>query len=150
MIAVAATFAERFHADLVCASVDVGRYAIDTRPDGSVVSLSTDPDLADERVEVFDPKLRSSIAAALKDRGVSWSVRALAGGEAQELARLAEELDAELIVVGTRNAGVKGSLREFFNGSVAAQLAHRQHRPVVVVPLSPVGLDGEVPWNDHE
>lgn len=149
VIATAATFAEHFHADLVCASVDAGRYTVDTRPDGSVLSMSIDPDLADEAVEVFDPELRASIAAVLEDRGVRWSVRALAGGPAQELARLADELDAAMIVVGTREPGMKGSLHEFFNGSVAAQLAHRQHHPVVVVPLNPVGLEGELPWNQE-
>ncbi len=149
VIATAATFAEHFHADLVCASVNAGGYTIDTRPDGTVVSMSIDPDLAEERVEVFDPELRASIAAVLEDRGVLWSVRALAGGPAQELARLADGLDAAMIVVGTREPGIKGGLHEFFNGSVAAQLAHRQHRPVVVVPLNPVGLDGELPWNDE-
>lgn len=148
VIAAAATFAEHFSADLVCAFVDTGRYTVDTRPDGTVVSLSNDPDLADEAVEVFDPGLRSTLAAVLEDRGVSWSVRALAGGAAQELARLADELDAAMIVVGTREPGIRGSLHEFFNGSVAAQLAHRQRHPVVVVPLNPVGIDGELPWNE--
>jgi nucleotide-binding universal stress UspA family protein len=149
VLAAAATFAEHFNADLVCASVNSGRYTIGTRPDGTVVSLSIDPDVADETVEVFNPRLRSAIAAALEDRGVLWSARALAGGEAQELARLADTLDAAMIVVGTREPGFKGSLHEFFNGSVAAQLAHRQHRPVVVVPLSPVGLEGELPWDEE-
>ncbi len=149
VIATAASFAERFHADLVCASVNADGYTIDTRPDGAVVSMSIDPDLTEERVEAFDPVLRASIAAALEGREVSWSTRARAGGPAQELARLADELNAAMIVVGTGEPGVKGSLHELFNGSVAAQLAHRQHRPVVVVPLNPVGVDGELPWNDE-
>ncbi|MDM4763669.1 universal stress protein [Galbitalea sp. SE-J8] len=147
VIETAATFAERFHADLVCAWVDVGRYAIGTGLDGAVVSLSIDPDLADGMPEVFDPALRESIAATLDKRGVAWSTRALAGSPASELARLADELDAALIVVGTREPGVMGSMREFFAGSVAVQLAHRQHRPIVVVPLSPVGIDDRLPWD---
>lgn len=150
VIATAATFAHQFRADLVCASVDTARYTVDTLQDGTVVSMPIDPDLADEAVERFDPELRSSIATVLEDRGVLWSVRALAGGPAQELARLADELDAAMIVVGTREPGIKGSLHEFFSGSVAAQLAHRQHRPIVVVPLNPVGLDGELPWNQDD
>ena len=147
VVATAATFAEHFHADLVCVVVNGARYTIGQRPDGSVVSLSINPDLADEVVEVFAPSMRAAVAAVLEDRDVSWSVRALAGGPAQELARVADELDAAMIVLGTHEAGVRGSVHEFFNGSVAAQLAHRQHRPVVVVPLNPVG-DGALPWDE--
>lgn len=40
------------------------------------------------------------------------------------------------IILGVRRAGVRGSLHEFFNGSVAIQLSRRQHRPLVVVPLA--------------
>jgi nucleotide-binding universal stress UspA family protein len=52
-----------------------------------------------------------------------------------------------MIVVGTREPGFRGTVHEFINGSVAAQLAHRQHRPVVVIPLNPVTDDDELPWN---
>jgi len=143
----AAGFAEKFDAELICATVDDTRYTIERLGDGAVLSASLDPDLGDESTLIFDPELRSTIAEVLDGRRVSWSVRALAGGPAQELARLADETDAAMIVVGTREAGIIGSLREFFNGSVAVQLAHRQHRPVVVVPLDPVGPDRELPWN---
>lgn len=135
----AAVFAQRFGAHLVCATVDTARYPVDTREDGSVLAAAIDPDVVDDVVEVFDPGLLASLAAVLDPLPVTWSVRALAGGAARELARLADELDAAMIVVGTREAGLKGSLRELVNGSVAAQLAHRQHRPVVVVPLNPGG-----------
>lgn len=142
----AAVFAERFAADLVCASVDSSRYTVEQRPDGAAVTMPIDPDLGDEQVAVFDPALRDSLAQILEKRDVRWSVRALAGGVAPELARLAEELDAAMIVVGTRESGLRESLREFFNGSVAVQLAHRQHRPLVVVPLNPVTTEHELPW----
>jgi nucleotide-binding universal stress UspA family protein len=156
VVAAAARFAERFGAELVCASVDVGRYTVDHQPDGTVVSNSIDADLVDDIVEQFDPALRATLAEVLDNRSVPdnhhpvrWSVRALAGGAAQELAGLADELDAAMIVVGTRKAGMRGSLHEFFNGSVAVQLAHRQHRPVVVVPLDPVGPESVLPWQDE-
>lgn len=148
VVSEAAMLAERLDADLVCATVDPSRYTVDERDDGTVTAMSIDADLADETVEVFDPELRARIAEALDGRPVRWSVRALAGGPAQELSRLANELGAALIVVGTREAGIRGSLHEFFNGSVAVQLAHRQHRPIVVVPLNPVGDDDELPWNE--
>jgi len=141
-------FAERFTAELVFATVDATRYPAASLPDDSVVAMPIDPDLGDELVERFDPVLRTTISNALAVHDVAWSVRALAGSPALERARLADALDATMIVIGTREPGLRGSLREFFNGSVAAQLAHRQHRPVVVVPLHPVGLAGPLPWED--
>lgn len=146
VVETAARFAQHFDAELVCASVDLSSYPVQTRPDGTVYAMPIDSDLVDEKAEEFDSGLRDEIAAALDPLGVRWSTRALAGGAAQELSRLAERLDAAMIVVGTRERGIRGSLHEFFNGSVAVQLAHRQHRPVVVVPLSPVTDESELPW----
>lgn len=145
VVAAAADFAERFDAELVCASVDGARYSLVTDPGGQVIAMPIDSDLGDDIVEEFDAGLQREIASVLDSRPVRWSVQALAGGPAQELTGLANDVEAEMIIVGTRDAGVRGSLHEFFNGSVAAQLAHRQHRPVVVIPLNPVGLDGHVP-----
>ena len=146
----AAMLAERFGADLVCATVDGSHYAAGRRADGTVVTMPIDPDLVDEDPEGFDPDLRDEIATRLAGRPVRWAVQALVGGAAQELARLADELDAAMIIVGTREAGVKRSLHEFFNGSVAVQLAHRQHRPVVVVPLNPIVGDDVLPWQAED
>lgn len=151
VVLTAARFAQRFAAPLICVQVNPTRYLTQVGPDGSVMSLPLDPDLGDEALEVFDPDLEQRITEALAPRGVEWSVRALAGGPAFELGRLAEEVDAAMIVVGTRLPGFRGSVRSFLTGSVVAQLSHRQHRPVVVVPLSPVGSDDELPWNTgHE
>ncbi|MFT4212539.1 MAG: universal stress protein [Microbacterium sp.] len=150
VVTTAARFAERFDAEVVCAFVDAARYPVDEDPDGTVIAMGIDPDLADEEVETFDPVLRAEISGVLDARGLAWSVRALAGGPARELSRLAEELDAAMIVVGTRDRGFRGSFHEFFNGSVAVQLAHGQHRPVVVVPLDPVGPHETLPWDAEE
>ena len=146
VVAAAATFADRFGADLICATVDSTRYTVVHGWDGGVVAMPIDPDLADETVETFDADLHAAIAAVLDPRGVSWSTRALAGNPSHELARLAEEVGAAMIVVGTRESGIRESLREFFSGSVAVQLAHHQRRPVVVVPLNPVDAAGALPW----
>ncbi len=80
------------------------------------------------------------------DRPVTWRVEPLAGDRVQELARLAERVDAVMIVVGTRQAGFRGRVSDFFGGSVAAQLAHHQPRPVLVVPTAPVGFEQATPW----
>ncbi len=141
VVRTAATFAERFGAELVCATVDTSRFTLAHAVDGPDVTMPIDPDVLGPAPTTFDPDLEVTLAVALEGRPVRWSVRALAGSASQELARLADDLDAAMIVVGTREAGLRGSLHEFFNGSVAVQLAHRQHRPVVVVPLAPVGPD---------
>lgn len=143
----AALFARRFDAELVCASVDLSHYTADRRPDGTVYALPINSDLVDGKIEQFDPALRHTIAGVLDPLGVRWSTRALAGGAAMELARLAGDLNAAMIVVGTRERGIKDSLREFLNGSVAAHLTHHQHRPVVVVPVNPVARDDDLPWH---
>lgn len=142
----AATFAQHFHAELVCATVDVNRYMIFDLGDGSMTSFPIDPDLADPGEPGFDPALLAHLTELLTDADVVWSTRALAGDPALALGGLADTLGAAMIVIGTREATVRASLGEFFNGSVAAHLAHRQHRPVVVIPLAPMPLDEALPW----
>jgi len=142
----AAAFARRFGARLVCAYADESRYAVEEREDGTVVSLPIDPDLADGPRPEFDAGLRARIAEALAGEGVPWETRYLVGSPADALAGLAARLDAAMIVVGSRESGTRGTVREFFNGSIAARLSHRQARPVVVVPVAPVGHDDRLPW----
>lgn len=146
VVETAAMFARQLGAELICASVDPSRTTIEERPDGSVVTIPIDPDLPFEEVQVFDAKLRTQISQILDTHHIKWSVRALAGGPAQALARLADSVDALMIIVGTREAGLRGSFHEFFNGSVAVQLAHRQHRPLLVIPLKPVTGAEQLPW----
>ncbi|SEH61432.1 Nucleotide-binding universal stress protein, UspA family [Leifsonia sp. CL147] len=133
---------------LVCANVDPDRYLVSSYVDGTVVALPYDPDLPETEEERFDPELEAHIQSILEGRGIPYSLKQLAGDPAWALARLADELDVRYIVVGTRDAGLRGSLREFFNGSVAVHLAHRQHRPVVVVPLNPMPGAQKLPWED--
>lgn len=145
----AAVFALHFRAELVCACVDTSRHMVSERADGSVTSVPYDPDLPELAEADFDPNLRAHLAALLDGRAVAWSTRALAGDPARALGRLAETLGATMIVVGTRESGIRGSLHEFFNGSVAVHLAHRQHRPVVVIPLAPVPFEDPLPWESR-
>lgn len=82
----------------------------------------------------------------MADETVTWRVEHLGGDPSRELARLADCLDAVMIVVGTRQAGLRGRVAEFFNGSVAVSLAHHQPRPVLVVPGAPVAFEQAAPW----
>ena len=138
----AAVFASRLGGELVCASVDVTRHPVSERADGTVTSVPDDLDLPRlEEMGGFDPELAAHLATVLAGRGVAWSTRVLSGDAAEALGQLANTLDAAMIVVGTRDPGLRGTLHEIFEGSVAAHLAHRQHRPVLVIPINPVPFE---------
>ncbi|MGO2862172.1 MAG: universal stress protein [Brevibacterium sp.] len=141
VLTTAADYARRFDAELILAQVDDSKYTVEVRPDGTVASLPLDPDLIAEAAPDIDAAVLDRVTDILESQGVKWSTQALAGASSQELSRLAEAVDAVMIIVGVRKAGIKGSLHEFFNGSVAIQLAHRQHRPLVVVPLAEGGME---------
>ncbi|MFC4242889.1 universal stress protein [Gryllotalpicola reticulitermitis] len=146
----AIVFAQKFDAELVIATVDPTHYEVRRNPDGSVVAWDIDPDLQDEEVtEQFDASFAAHVRSLLDPSGVSYSLRALAGEPAHELAKVAHELDSEAIIVGTRKQGIRTTAHEFFTGSVAVHLAHRQHRPVIVIPLNPVAHGEKLPWEDH-
>lgn len=142
----ACTLAADLGCELVCAHVDLSRYAVQENQDGSVVSAPFDPDVPALSEEKFDARLAEHIDAVVAAREIRYSLRALAGDPSRALAHLAETLNARLIVVGTHHPGFRRGIKDFFNGSVAVHLAHRQHRPVVVVPLSPVTDGGRLPW----
>ncbi len=138
----AVRYADAFGADLIGAYVDQSRY-VTTARDGSQVSMLIDPDLTDEDGQI--PDAVTQMLSFRWEGRARWSPRLLAGDAATALSRLAEEVDAVMLVVGTRAATMQATLAEFFNGSVAVRLAHRQHRPLLVVPVDPTP-DGPLPW----
>ena len=144
----AARFARTFDAALVCAHVDPGRYVVEELPDGSVASLPLDPDLPELKDTDFDQGLVAQVRAAVADDSIELSFRELAGDVAYALTRLADILDVEMIIVGSRRGGVRAGLKQFLTGSVAAHLAHRQPRPVVVIPVAPVAEGKPLPWEE--
>jgi nucleotide-binding universal stress UspA family protein len=144
----AARFARTFDAALVCAHVDPGRYVVEELPDGSVASLPLDPDLPELKDTDFDQGLVAQVRAAVADDSIELSFRELAGDVAYALTRLADILNVEMIIVGSRRGGVRAGLKQFLTGSVAAHLAHRQSRPVVIVPVAPVAEGKPLPWEE--
>src|SRR6187200_731713 len=102
----AAHFARVFGASLVCAHVDPGRYVVEERPDGSVVSLPLDPELPELKDTDFDEGLVAQVRAAVADDSIDVSFRELAGDVAYALTRLADICDVELIIVGSRRQAV--------------------------------------------
>lgn len=145
----AARFGRRFDAKLVCAHVAEDHYVVAEHPDGSVDSRPIDPDLIEWATAVFDHDLAERIEALARDEQVAVEFRELAGGTGHALGRLAEVLDAEMIVVGSRWGGLRASVHEFLGGSVAVHLAHRQPRPVVVVPVAPLPEGTRLPWEQE-
>lgn len=132
---------------LYLAYADPSRYVVEEHADGTVAHAAVDPDADDGSWEGTDAGLREQVAAVLGDEPVRWELRYLAGRPDRALTHLARAVDAAVLVVGTRTPGAGGRLRELVEGSVAAHLAHHQHRPVLTVPLRVVDWsEGSAPW----
>jgi nucleotide-binding universal stress UspA family protein len=149
VIQVAGEFARTFRARLVCVTVDATRYVLQDLPDGTLISAPIDPETGDDE-PVFPPERLTEIDGLLAPMGVRWSMRELVGEAATSLMTVADDVDALMIVVGTRQNGFGGAVRRFFGGSVAVRLSHRQYRPVVVVPIAPTEDDRRLPWDTDE
>lgn len=144
VLAEGARYAKLLGVPLVVVHVDVTRFVTYEDPDGYVHSAPIDLNIAAGEGEL--EKVKAAASAFLASHDVSWSVQQLVGDPAMAIKHLAEQIDAKLIVIGTRKRGLGESIREFFTGSVAARLAHRQHRPLLVVPLGEPVPDDEEIW----
>ena len=140
----AVKYAKLLGAPLVIVHVDVTRFVTYEDPDGYVHSAPIDLNL-DAGVAEFEA-VQKAAEEQMGDTGVTWTARQLVGDPALAIKQLAERSNARLIVVGTRRRGLGESIREFFTGSVAARLAHRQARPILVVPLGEPAPDDEDLW----
>ena len=129
----AVRFAKLLDVPLVVAHVDVTRFVTYEDPDGYVHSAPIDINF-DAGAAEFEA-VQAAAGSVLDGSGLTWTARQLVGDPALAIKQLATKVDASLIVVGTRKRGIGESIREFFTGSVAARLTHRQHRSVLVVPL---------------
>lgn len=130
---------------LYFAYVDPSRYADEEYPDGAVRHLSIDPDLDDEIWPDRQAALIRTVGESMQGQEVPWHFRYLAGQVDRALTHLARAVDAAAFVVGTR-VGRHHRLADFVGGSLSMQLSHRQHRPVLVVPVAVVDWEGRVPW----
>lgn len=130
---------------LYFAYVDTTRYAHEEYPDGTVRHLSIDPDLDDEVWPDREAALTGLVAEWMEDQDIDWRFRYLAGRVDRALTHLARAVDAAAFVVGT-HVGRHLRITDFVNGSLSMQLSHRQHRPVLVVPIQVVDWEGQAPW----
>jgi nucleotide-binding universal stress UspA family protein len=93
------------------------------------VEYPGDPDRATHAREAAQKQTDTVLQNAAASRPSSVSVEAVTGFPAEELLRAAA--GADMIVLGSRGAGGFKQLRM---GSVAHQVTHHAHCPVVVVP----------------
>lgn len=131
---------------LVFAFCDESRCVVSENPDGSVVSEPLDPDgIGGEGEQAIDDVL-AAIKEQMAGTDIPWRLELLAGRPDRALTHLARAVDAAAFVVGARSHRRRRRVSEFITGSVAANLAHHQHRPVLVVPTQVVDWKDSSPW----
>ncbi|MCL3861120.1 universal stress protein [Actinotalea sp. K2] len=134
----AARWSRTLGAALYCAYADPSRFTVEEFDDGTVRHAPVDPDSVEDSWKARERDIEDFVATVLRDEGVEWHTRYLAGRPDRALTHLARAVDASAFVVGTRAPGVGARVRELVEGSVAVHLSHHQHRPVLVVPLEVV------------
>lgn len=140
----AAALAGKLDAHLICSYVDEASYLVEWDPSRSAHRLSLHPDADDAEIRSVTEDLQTRVAAACEDKGITWSLRILAGDPARALGRLAADAHASMIIVGTSERGLVHRISEVLNGSVAAWLSHHQEHAVLVVPPH-LGAHREIP-----
>jgi len=112
------------------AELTLAHALVDTALD-DLLRLIGDGERAKSTVESDAQERLHALAAQLAKRHeVGVEERLLIGNPVQELARLADEISADLLVTGTRGAGF---FRGVVTGSTAERVARRSARPVLMV-----------------
>ncbi len=100
----ARTLAEQMGVPLVCAYVDEASYLVEWDPPSRETHrMSLHPEKDDEDVAAVRGDLGKAIAEAMDGGTADWTLRLLAGDPARALGRLASDIDASMIIVGTLN-----------------------------------------------
>jgi nucleotide-binding universal stress UspA family protein len=95
-----------------------------------MVAVSMGPLPPEVRTEVRTV-LERDWCAPLADAGIEYQAELVDGPPAAAIIRVAQQHDADLVVVGSRG---RGGFSELLLGSVSHQLAHHVARPLVIVP----------------
>lgn len=97
---------------------------------GGPMIYPEDRELAEHALKVAQDETDDALRAVAEDaRPPEVTVQAVPGLPAEEILGLAK--DADMIVVGSRGAG---GFKKLLMGSVATQVTHHAHCPVVVIP----------------
>ena len=131
----AAPLANKLATELICAYVDEASYLVEWDPARSAHRLSLHPDTDNTEIRAVTQELRNNIGSACDPLGIHWTLRTLAGDPARALGRLAAEVGAAMIIVGTPEPGLGHRISAALNGSVAAWLSHHQDHPILIVPV---------------
>jgi nucleotide-binding universal stress UspA family protein len=94
---------------------------------------ATDVGGGDERSRASTLALVEDEVRDIRERGVGVQVIVRSGDPAPTLLEVADDVDADLVVVGTRG---RGGPAELLLGSVARTVADRARRPTLVVPAA--------------
>ena len=113
------------------------QYIARTHPEADVVLLAVLPaemrtrsgEQAEREREAAVEKMTAGAARTLTDAGLPVRVIAGYGNAAEEIVRLADEENADVIVIGRRGAGLSKALL----GSVSDAVVKRSKRPVAVI-----------------
>lgn len=140
----AARYATLHGVALLVVHIDVTRFVTYEDPDGYVHSAPIDINIAAGESDFT--AVTAAANTVLEGTGVTWRAIQMVGDPALAMKHLASTVKATMFVVGTRRRGIGESIREFFTGSVAARLAHRQPLSVLVVPLGDPIPDDEELW----
>jgi nucleotide-binding universal stress UspA family protein len=97
--------------------------------DWEVRSFLKDAEIADLQRQEGEAELAPA-RALLDSAGLVFSAQVAAGPIAQTIARYADELSCDCIVMGTQG---RGGLSQILTGSVAAEVVHLTHVPVTLV-----------------
>ena len=112
------------------AGLTLAHALVDTALD-DLLRMIGDGDRAKSAVEADARDRLHALAVQLAQRhAVGVAERLLVGNPVQALARVADEIDADLLVTGTRGAGF---FRGVITGSTAERVARRSARPVLMV-----------------
>lgn len=126
----AAELAGAFGATVIVASVDAGLDPLTELPPGAfgLAPYVVVPPVPDDR-EPWLPH-HEEVEALLGERGVAHETVTLLGRPSDELVQLADERNADLLVVGTHEPGF---FERLVAGSVSGQVARRAHCDVLIV-----------------
>jgi nucleotide-binding universal stress UspA family protein len=91
--------------------------------------------LVQETVDTLEDDSRVATEKTIRGTGVDWEFRTVAGSPGEEIVRVAREVGADMVVVGTSR---HSSLRNLVLGSTSAYLA--SHSPTAVLIARPGSL----------
>ena len=138
VVRTALSWAASLDAELYIGYADPTRITVAEYPDGTVRHTELDSDLPDDSWHVRKKALTAELARVCHGSGVTWHFRYLAGRTDRALTHLARAVDASAFLIGAKGRGRRRDPLEFLRSSVGTQLAHHQHRPVILVPVSVV------------